>query len=296
MTKADMRLGIDLGGTKIEGVVINESGDVVQRHRIPTPNNDYWAILNSVAGLVTHLTTDLDLPVGIGTPGSISSRTGLMRNSNSTCLNGQPLLKDLELTLNRSVRIANDADCFTLSEAIDGAAQDAQVVFGVILGTGVGGGICINRELVSGANGITGEWGHNPLPAAVNEIRRCYCGGKNCVETWLSGPGLETTTKRSYQQTVDSRFIAEEISNNEPQAIALIEEYCDKLAAALAIVINILDPEKIVLGGGLSNIDAIYEMTPEFLPKYVFSDHVSTRIVRAEYGDSSGVRGAAWLF
>ena len=296
MKEADLRLGIDLGGTKMEGVLLDKSGSVILRRRTPTPQKDYRAILNSIAKLVEELTSDPGLPLGIGTPGSISSQTGLMRNSNSTCLNEQPLLQDLELKLKRPVRIANDANCFTLSEATDGAAQNVQVVFGVILGTGVGGGICINQEILSGKNGITGEWGHIPLPAIANEERSCFCGRENCVETWLSGPGLEATAKKFYEPGISTYSIAEKVNKNEANAVALIEEYCEKLASALAIVINILDPEKIVLGGGLSNIDALYKITPELLPKYVFSDHVSTSIVKAAYGDSSGVRGAAWLF
>ncbi|MBT4161048.1 MAG: ROK family protein [Gammaproteobacteria bacterium] len=290
------RLGIDLGGTKIEGVLISPDGKIISRFRVPTPTGDYAATLDAVDRLIRELTDDPDMPIGIGTPGSISRISPLMRNANSTCLNDKPLLEDLENKLARPVRIANDADCFTLSEASDGAAAGSSVVFGVILGTGVGGGICINGNLLSGVNGIAGEWGHIPLPDSPGQDRSCFCGRVNCVETWLSGPGLA----RTYELMSGSKKSAEEIadlaSKGNMTATNTLDEYCSRLAGALAIVVNIVDPDTIVLGGGLSNIDLLYDLLPVRLAPHVFSDHVETRIVKARHGDSSGVRGAAWLF
>lgn len=297
------RIGIDLGGTKTEGVRISADGHIEQRERLPTPANDYEAILETIRTITASLTDDKDLPVGIGTPGSVSPVSSLMRNANSTCLNGRPLPEDLERQLGRPVRIANDADCFTLSEAVDGAGRTATNVFGVILGTGVGGGLCIEGRLVSGINGIAGEWGHNPLPgfpaasaAGLVRGRDCFCGRQDCVETWLSGPGLA----RSYREITGTDTTALDIVNamtaGDTQAREIMADYCERLAAALAGVINILDPGIIVLGGGLSNIEMLYQQVPAHLPRHVFSDHVATRLVRAQWGDSSGVRGAAWLW
>lgn len=296
MTRLTYRIGIDLGGTKMEGIRLSSSGDILQRERLPTPSGDYGATLQQVANLVDQLAPDPAIPVGIGTPGSRSHASGLIRNANSTCLNGRPLLEDLTELLQREVRIANDADCFTLSEAADGAGQAAHTVFGVILGTGVGGGICVNGELLAGINGITGEWGHNPLPAPVSSSRDCYCGRSNCIETWLSGPGLSISYQAATGELIPARAIAELLARGEAAATDVIEQYCQQLAAALAVVINVIDPDIIVFGGGLSNIDLLYERVPKLLAPHVFSDHVATRIMPAKYGDSSGVRGAAWLW
>ncbi len=228
MTKLTYRIGIDLGGTKMEGIRLSSSGDILQRERLPTPSGDYGATLQQVAHLVDHLALDPTVPVGIGTPGSRSRASGLIRNANSTCLNGRPLLEDLTELLQREVRIANDADCFTLSEAADGAGQATHTVFGVILGTGVGGGICVNGELLGGINGITGEWGHNPLPAPVSGSRDCYCGRSNCIETWLSGPGLSISYQAATGELIPARAIAELLARGEAAATDVIEQYCQQ--------------------------------------------------------------------
>jgi predicted NBD/HSP70 family sugar kinase len=272
-----LRIGIDLGGTKIEALALDAGGAEVFRERVPTPRGDYAATVAAVAALVREIGAGT---VGIGIPGALSRVTGLVKNANSTWLIGKPLKQDLEKVLGREVRIANDANCFALSEAVDGAAKGAEVVFGVILGTGVGGGIIINGRVWEGPNAIAGEWGHNPLPApqpADLPLRKCYCGRAGCIETYLSGPALER----------DKAGLAEDES---------ISRYEERLARSLAAVINVLDPDAIVLGGGLSNIGRLYESTPRLWTRYVFSDHVATRIVRAAHGDSSGVRGAAWLW
>jgi fructokinase len=297
-----MRIGIDLGGSKIEGVLMDES--ISQRLRVPTPANDYPATITAIRDLVRVLEQHAgrgDLTIGIGTPGSVSPASGRMKGCNSTCLNGQPLREDLETALGRPVRLANDADCLALSEAHDGAAQGARSVFGVILGTGVGGGIAINGQLLAGPNAIAGEWGHNPLPWPQPRLRevpgpRCWCGHQGCIETWLSGLGLS----REYLAYADENCTAEEIvqrlEQDETAAQAVFARYEDRLARALASVINMLDPEIIVLGGGLSNIPRLYTRIPELWPAYVFSDRVDTRLLPAKHGDSSGVRGAAWLW
>ena len=285
-------------------------GSISQRQRCATPRGDYQASLNAINGLVNDICASANLPhqlpIGIGTPGAISLKTGLMMNCNSTCLNDQPLVEDLEKLTGRRVRIANDADCFTLSEASDGAAKHADSVFGVILGTGVGGGIVIDQRLHQGVNAISGEWGHNTLPLDAIDLstppdlfeqrRACFCGRFNCVETWLAGPSLE----RSYSIETGLQFTAAEIIEKvrqaEPAALKVFEHYEHLLALALANVINILDPAAIVLGGGLSNIPELYTALPELLPRYIFSDVLNTKILKAQYGDSSGVRGAAWLW
>jgi len=302
-----MRIGIDLGGTKIEGIVLGDMGETLFRHRVSTPQDDYRGTLSAIASLVELLETDCDissmlLPVGIGSPGSVSHLTGRMKNCNSTCLNGQLLREDLQVLLQRDIRIANDADCFTLSEARDGAASGASSVFGVILGTGVGGGIVFNHKLLSGPNSIAGEWGHNPMPSTILEFfgqtqsRNCYCGRNNCIETWLSGAAFE----RSYREHANKAINATQISSaaiaGDEQALKLVGQYSDLLAAALATVINVIDPDVIVLGGGLSNIESLYVQVPQHWSRYVFTDHCETKLLRAKYGDSSGVRGAAWLW
>jgi fructokinase len=304
-----MRLGIDLGGTKIEAVLLDDSGQIKARRRIPTRQDDYAAILKDIVALVTDLELGLvnfdeKISVGIGMPGAISPQTGLIKNSNNTCLNGKPVRQDLGAALDREIAIANDADCFTLSEAIDGAASGAEVVFGVILGTGVGGGICVNGRLLNGVNAIAGEWGHNPLPLTDRELgnikslsktRRCGCGKVNCIETWLSGGAFEL----SYREASGDSFAAQDIVKlaqvEDTIAGEILEQYSRMLALALSTVINVIDPEVIVLGGGMSNVDALYTRVPEIWSEYVFSDQVETRLVKASYGDSSGVRGAAWL-
>jgi len=302
-----VRIGIDLGGTKIEGVVLAGNGEILSRQRLSTPQQDYPATLDAISELVSQLETkclvkDLMLPVGIAAPGSISRVSGRMKNCNSTCLNGQLLREDLQRLLKRNVRIANDADCFALSEAQDGAAESYGSMFGVILGTGVGGGVVINKQLLMGPNGIAGEWGHNPMPPSLlasfdrHQSRACYCGRYDCVEAWLSGPAFE----KSYYGEINQKLLAAEIAqaavDGVPLAIEALNDYCELLAAALATVINVIDPDVVVLGGGLSNIDYLYEEVPRRWGRYIFTDHVETKLLRAEYGDSSGVRGAAWLW
>lgn len=295
------RLGIDLGGTKIEGVALDESGSELARVRIPTPAGDYEGIVKAVAGLVTRINESVDGSremVGIGTPGAISPSTGLIKNSNSTALNGRPLDRDLREAMQRPLTIRNDADCFTLSEAIDGAATGAGTVFGVILGTGAGGGVVVNGDLVSGPNAIAGEWGHIPLPwPGPDELPGpdCYCGRRGCMEQWVSGTGFAADHQRVTGEEATAAEIAAKADAGDAQATASLSRYLNRLARGLAVVIDILDPEIIVLGGGMSNVDRIYAELPALLPHYVFSDQVVTRIVQNLHGDSSGVRGAAYL-
>ncbi len=290
-----MRLGIDLGGTKTEIIALDDDGAVLLRERVPTPHGDYAATVATIAGLVREAEDKIGASgtalakvgpggtaasVGIGIPGAesraIGKAAGLIKNANSTWLIGQPLRADLEAALGRPVRIANDANCFTLSEAVDGAAAGAEVVFGVILGTGVGGGIVVRGEVLAGANAIAGEWGHNPMPGEEAVRPRCYCGRCGCIETFLSGPALA----------------ADGGADDE----AALQRYERRLARALAQVINILDPDVVVLGGGVSNLDRLYDRVPRLWGEWVFSDHVATRLVKNKHGDSSGVRGAAWLW
>ncbi len=295
-----MRIGVDLGGTKTEIAAFDESGAQVLRRREPTPSGDYAATLALIAKLIgdAERTLKTTATIGIGTPGALSPSTGLMRNSNSTCLNQQPFKIDVQNKLGREVRLANDANCFALSESVDGAAAGAASVFGVILGTGVGGGIVIHRRVVDGPNAITGEWGHNPLPWPEDDERPgapCYCGQHGCIETFLSGLGLA----RDYEQHAGVAKSAEEIaacSANDTHAAQALARYENRLARALASIINVLDPEVIVLGGGLSNVQRLYKNIPALWGKWVFSDTVRTRLVRNQHGDSSGVRGAARLW
>ena len=283
----DKRIGIDLGGTKIEAIVLDASGRECLRKRIPSPRGDYDATLAAVASLVRECGEGT---VGVGIPGTLSRVSGLVKNANSTWLIGRPLKQDLERAIGREVRIENDANCFALSEAVDGAGEGARVVFGVILGTGVGGGIVVDGSVLVGPNAIAGEWGHNPLPMPDNNdlpLPACYCGRAGCIETYLSGPGLA----RDYEQATGRRL--------DPPAIAglpFFERYTERLARALAGVINILDPDVIVLGGGMSNVQRLYTEVPRLWTRHVFSDHVATRLLRNVHGDSSGVRGAAWLW
>ena len=296
-----MRIGIDLGGTKIEAVALDQCGETLFRKRVNTPQGDYATTLDAICALVREADQVLGSPgsVGVGIPGTISPSTGLVKNANSTCLIGNPLDQDLSERLDRPVRCANDANCFALSEATDGAAAGAGSVFGVILGTGVGGGLVINGQIVCGPNSITGEWGHNPLPWPNNSetsAAPCYCGQTGCIETWLSGPALS----RQYQKLSGLDLSADQIwklvRDNDPLAQAISQQYYRRLAKSLASVINVIDPEVIVLGGGLSNERSLYEAVPALWGEYVFSDSVATRLVPAQFGDASGVRGAAWLW
>ena len=283
-----LRIGVDLGGTKIEAIALDGAGKEAFRKRVPTPRGDYDATLQRIRDLVQEIGAG---SVGIGIPGALSQLTGLVKNANSTWLIGKPLQQDLEKALGREVRIANDANCFALSEAIDGAGKGAEVVFGVILGTGVGGGIAVQGRVLAGANAIAGEWGHNPLPLPTAEdlpLPACYCGRSGCIETYLSGPGLS----RDYEARTGKTVSPEEAVRDE-QAF---NRYCERLARALAGVINVLDPDVIVLGGGMSNVARLYTEVPRLWTRHVFSDHVATRLAPPVHGDSSGVRGAAWLW
>ena len=296
-----MRIGIDLGGSKIEGIVLDENGRQCARERIATPQGDYDATLKAIFALVASLeaVAGVQCSIGVGMPGSQSRQTGRVKNSNSTCLNGQPLHRDLEQLLGRTLRFANDADCFALSEATDGAGKGAQTVFGVIVGTGVGGGIVFNGRLMAGPNGIAGEWGHNPLPwPRPDELPgpTCYCGKQGCIETWLSGPGLMHDHAALCGENLDARDISAHATSGDNRAQATLERYAGRMGRALASIINVIDPDIIVLGGGMSNIDWLYQAVPQCWGDYVFSDRVDTQLVRARHGDSSGVRGAAWLW
>ncbi len=292
-----MRIGIDLGGTKIEGVVLADGGTIAARRRVASPSGDYAATVREIRDLALGLEEEAGGPcsVGIGTPGALSPATGLMKNANSTCLNGKRLDADLAQALGRPVRIANDADCFALSEATDGAAAGASVVFGVIIGTGCGGGVVVGGRPLRGPNAIAGEWGHNPLPWAEDAERpgpRCYCGKSGCIETFLSGPGLAA----DHPAGLDPASILRAAEAGDDVAEATLRRYERRLAKSLAHVINLLDPDVIVLGGGLSNLGRLYRAVPAIWDGYVFSDRVTTRLVPPRHGDSSGVRGAAWLW
>ncbi|MHB1053522.1 MAG: ROK family protein [Thiobacillus sp.] len=324
-----LSFGIDLGGTKIELIALDVSGQEVLRRRVPTPQNDYSATVAAIATLVHEAEIKLKQvgSVGIGTPGAISPASGRMKNANSTCLNGQPLKEDLERALARPVRLTNDANCLALSEATDGAAAGAAVVFGVILGTGVGGGIVVNGQVLDGANAIAGEWGHSPLPyfqfahtqadrtttgqhpatgealihpwpspRELDAAPACYCGKKGCIETWLSGRALAADHVRYGGDDLPAREIAHLAQAGYGPCNATLMRYEERLARALAGVINLLDPDVIVLGGGVSNISRLYDTVPKLWARYVFSDRIDTRLVAPAHGDSSGVRGAARLW
>ncbi len=295
------RIGIDLGGTKTEIIALDARGDTLLRRREPTPAGGYDAILALVARLVddAERTLGARARVGVGTPGAASPATGMMRNSNSTCLNGKPLQQDLERVLAREVRIANDANCFALSEARNGAGAGARTVFGVILGTGVGGGLVVDGRVLGGANRIAGEWGHNPLPWPRDDERpgpECYCGKRGCIETFLSGPGFVRDHKHVTGERAESAAIVTRAGAGDSECAASLERYAERLARSLATVVNVFDPDVVVLGGGLSNIDALYTRVPALLPRSVFSDVTRTRLLKNRHGDSSGVRGAAWLW
>jgi fructokinase len=296
-----IRLGVDLGGTKIEIIALAHDGRELLRRRIATPREDYGAIVDGVAGLVAQAERDLGAraSVGIGTPGSISRATGLLRGSNSVCLNGKPVQADFEAALGREVRIGNDANCFALSEATDGAGKDAHTVFGVILGTGVGGGVVAGGSVLVGRNAIAGEWGHNPLPWPADGERpgpACYCGRAGCIETFVSGPGLEHDYLRATGQRLSAADIDARAGAGDAECEQAMKRYEQRLARALAHVINLLDPDAIILGGGMSNVSRLYDAIPASWTPWVFSDRVDTALLRNAHGDSSGVRGAAWLW
>ena len=296
-----MRIGVDLGGTKIEGIALGDDASVLVRRRIATPRGDYQQTLACIVELVRDIEREVGRigTVGVGMPGAISPATGLVKNANSTWLNGRLLGEDLPRLLGRPVRFANDANCFALSEATDGAAAGADVVFGVIIGTGTGGGIVVNRHVLAGRNAIAGEWGHNPLPAPRNgELPgpSCYCGRHGCIETFLSGPALARDYQEAGGAAISALDIARRAGAGEPLALACIAGYEERLARALASIVNVVDPDVIVLGGGLSNIDRLYTSVPNLWSAYIFSDRIHTKLVRAAHGDSSGVRGAAWLW
>ncbi|QMU62429.1 MAG: ROK family protein [Gammaproteobacteria bacterium] len=296
-----MKAGIDLGGTKIEILVIDDSGKELLRNRVATPKDNYQEIIDVITALIKNAEEYLEqeCSIGICTPGSLSIKTGLLRNSNTVCLNGKPFEQDLEASLARQIRIANDANCFVLSEAIDGAAHNAKTVFGVIVGTGVGGGLVINKKVLIGANAIAGEWGHNPLPWSDDgelNLTKCWCGLQGCIETFLSGPGLECDYARAVGKHLSAEKIVELASQDDVAAEQTILRYEQRMARALAHIVNIFDPEVIVLGGGMSNVKRLYENVPNLWQQWIFSDHISTKLVSAKYGDASGVRGAAWLW
>jgi fructokinase len=296
-----LKIGVDLGGTKIEIIALGENGCELARDRVPTPQDNYEGIVRTIADLVrvTEIKLGQRGSVGIGTPGAISQASGFLKNSNSTCLNGKPLFRDLEVALARPVRMENDANCFALSEALDGAGKGKPVIFGVIAGTGTGGGIVVNGTVMKGANAIAGEWGHNPLPwPRENEIPgpQCYCGKTGCIETFLSGPGMSNDHQRVVRTKLTPEAILTGSSRGDIACENTVQRYEDRMARSLAHVINILDPDIIVLGGGMSNINRLYENVPRLWGQYVFSDRVKTLLAPPTYGDASGVRGAALLW
>ena len=296
-----MRIGIDLGGTKIEGIVLGESGETLARRRRASPQGDYQATLEAIADLVLELERETGgrASVGVGIPGSLSPATGRVKNANSTWLIGEAMDRDLARRLGRPVRLENDADCFALSEATDGAGAGAASLFGVILGTGVGGGLVVDRRLVAGRNRVAGEWGHNPLPWPDDSERpgpRCYCGQQGCIEVFLSGPGLARDHAAASGESLTAEEVVARAAAGEAAAEVSLARYEERLGRALASVINLVDPEVIVLGGGLSAISRLYEAVPRHLPGFVFGGEAETAILPPHHGDSSGVRGAAWLW
>jgi fructokinase len=299
---ARFRIGVDLGGTKIEAAAFDSAGAVSLRRRRPTPAGDYAGTIAEIVDLITAIEADLGsrATVGIGIPGTVVSATGLVKNANSTWLNGRPLADDVERALGRAVRFSNDANCFALSEAADGgAAAGSRCVFGVILGTGVGGGIVLDGRVLVGANAIAGEWGHNPLPAPQpDELPGpvCYCGRRGCIETFLSGPGIAADHLRHSGRSLAAPEIAAGAAAGDSDCRATLDRYAERLARALAVVVNILDPDAIVLGSGLSQLAFLYDEVPRRWGRHIFSDTVATRLLPPRYGDSSGVRGAAWLW
>ncbi len=301
MKASGMRIGIDLGGTKIEGLAIDRNGAELARRRIETPREDYDRTVRAITGLVEYLEQETEQvgSVGAGVPGSVSGVTGLIKNSNSTWLNGRALHRDLTASLGREVRVANDANCLAVSEATDGAAAGKGVVFGVILGTGCGGGVALHGEVHAGPNGVAGEWGHMPLPWPTPEEYpgpACYCGKRGCMEMWVSGTGIALDYKRSTGRNRTAKEILAEFGGDDLEASAAVERLEDRLARGLAQVINILDPEVIVVGGGVSRAKHLYTSLPSKLAAYVFGGEASTPVLQAAHGDASGVRGAAWLW
>lgn len=301
MTESEMRIGIDLGGTKIEALAIDDRGTELARHRVDTPRDDYEATIKAIVALVHRMEAETGKTgtVGVGIPGTISRVTGRVKNANSTWLNGQPFHTDLTAALGREVRVANDANCLAVSEATDGAAAGIRFVYGVILGTGCGGGVALEGCVHDGPNGVAGEWGHNPLPWPKPEESPgppCYCGKRGCMEMWVSGTGIARDYKNVTGTAKTTREIVEDFTAGGRVAAETIERFEDRLARGLSNVINILDPDVIVIGGGVSRVEHIYGALPKLLPQYVFGGEASTPIVQAKYGDSSGVRGAAWLW
>lgn len=298
-----MRIGIDLGGTKVEGIALDDAGHELTRKRINAPQGNYHNTLHAISNLVHEIESETQShgSVGVGIPGTISPKTDLVKNANSIWLIDKPLHTDLESLLKRKIRIENDANCFVVSEATDGAAKDAEIVFGVIIGTGTGGGIYIRGQSITGANAIAGEWGHNSLPWPTPEElpgRECYCGKRGCIETWLSGPGFARDHKlRNCQpNSLTAKDIVLLAEQGDQYAKESLRYYEERLAKSLASIINVIDPDVIVLGGGMSNIKQLYTNVPKIWDEYVFSDHISTKLVPPKHGDSSGVRGAAWLW
>jgi fructokinase len=296
-----IRIGVDLGGTKTEIIALSDQGEALRRYRVVSPRDDYHATIQNIVGLVGKVESELAATgtVGLATPGALSLKTGCLKNSNSVWLNDQPIKQDLQTALRREVRIANDANCFALSEATDGAAAGAEVVFGVIAGTGTGGGVVVNGRLVTGVNSIAGEWGHNPLPwpnAAELPGPPCYCGKRGCIETYLSGPGMANDYFAHTGGVLEASQIVAQAGQGDLSAEQTLQRYERRMARALAGIINVLDPHVIVLGGGMSNIKRLYKAIPRLWGDYVFSDQVETRLVAPKHGDSSGVRGAAWLW
>lgn len=299
--EARLRIGIDLGGTKISGVVLDRSGAVSARRRVPAPREDYDATLRAVCEMAASLESDCggECTIGIGMPGSISPATGLVQNANSVWLNGRPVQQDLEAALARQVKFANDADCFALSEATDGAGTGAATVFGVILGTGCGAGIVVNGALLSGPHAVSGEWGHTPLPWATPSEHPgpdCWCGRKGCIETWVSGPALSQDHHRVVREDLEAHEIEARAKSGDVAARATLERHAHRLARALAMIVDVIDPHVIVLGGGLSNLGHLYDTLPDLIAPHVFADHCSVKVVPPRHGDDSGVRGAAWLW
>ena len=301
LAHGELRIGIDLGGSKIEGVLLDAQDAELPRYRVVTPRHDYAATIAAIVSLTTRLMHGVDArtKLGIGVPGSISPVTGLMQNANSTWLNGRPFDKDLAAALGMPVRLANDANCFALSEAIDGAAEKAPLVFGVILGTGCGGGLVVNGGLLNGPLGISGEWGHNPLPWTKHGEHpgpECWCGRKGCLEAWLSGPGMAEDHFRRTGETSTAKEIAAEAARGEEAARATLARHTDRLARGLAHVVNVVDPNVLVLGGGLSQLSHLYEQLPSLMAPHIFSDQCSVVLKRPRCGDASGARGAARLW
>ncbi len=297
-----MRLGIDLGGTKTEIIALGDDGRELVRRRVPTPKESYDDVIRTMHDLVTGVEGELNArgTVGVAIPGTISPMTGLVKNANATRLIGHPLDKDLSAALGRDVRVANDANCFALSEATDGAAAGRDIVFGIIAGTGVGGGVCVGGRVLTGAHAIAGEWGHNPLPRpSIEEVEnspQCYCGRKGCIEAWCSGPAFEAQFKNRAGRSLKAADIVAAASQGDANAIEAIEQFLDRFARSIATLVNILDPDAIVIGGGLSNVDLLYDELPKRVEGYAFSPQGPTAVLKNRHGDSSGVRGAAWLW